>query len=86
MQHTLLREMQGGLDVLPSQLGIARQDLIPGFAFRKLAQDDLHRDAGAPDDGPTAANARVDLNALVHAGHFPITPTAFQFANHSRPS
>jgi hypothetical protein len=80
MHYGLLRETQDGLDVFPFQFGIAGQDRIPGLAFGKLTQDDLHRDAGAPDDRPTPADARVNLDTLVHAPKFPLLPGMFQFS------
>jgi hypothetical protein len=67
VQNGLPGVLQGRLNIIACQFWIAVLQRIPGITIGQLFQNGGHRNSSALDDRLTAANTRVDFNALTHA-------------------
>lgn len=65
------RKSKGRLDVLPGEFRISGKHGLPWPFLGELPQNHIHRNPGAPDHGPTATDARVELNPVIHVRSIP---------------
>ena len=66
MQNGMTSVLENRSDIRSGQLRIPLEDRIPRFIFGKLLKDGCHRNARSFDDRLSAANPRINFNAVVH--------------------